>query len=440
MHGSNDEPESFEVGDLLPDDFRVFYEPKSKTYWLPARGGDYTNISRRDVPYHLMYCFYQRQDDVDKRIVQVQLQHSLAYVGSLPSWKKGPAKVNGEWLLITNSFKLIRPVEGDWSFIRRILEKRLGKDVIHFYVWLKLSYESLRDGNLEPRLYLALVGPTEMYKTFTQELIITPILGGRPAADPYDYFTGKTHFNAELAKTEHLMINDEEPHDDSERFNSKVKQYCDEVHHQIHPKGRDKVTVKVRWFLTQSANDTWPKILALPDFGDSAIDARTLLLNFEGPSLADWVPDDHKKAKARVDAALPGFIHFLVNMPIPAELRAKRLGQIPYKNKVALEKYFQARKEASLLELIDELRPWEGFSWKTEDQVWQGFTSDLERLFTSESTRPEIKERTKRIGAIGPQLGRMLSNLAENPTTSHRVRRQKRGGKSYYYIYPPTSA
>ena len=157
----------------------------------------------------------------------------------------------------------------------------------HFYVWLKLCYASLRDKNLEPRLYLALVGPTEMYKTFTQALIITPILGGRPAADPYDYFTGETKFNADLVKTEHLMINDEQPHDDSERFNSKVKTYCDEIHHRIHPKGKDAVNVKVRWFLTHSANDTWPKILALPDFGDPAIDARTLLLNFEGPSLTD---------------------------------------------------------------------------------------------------------------------------------------------------------
>ena len=128
-------------------------------------------------------------------------------------------------------------------------------------------------------------------------------------------------------------------------------------------------------------------------------------------------------------------------MPIPSALRAKRFGQMPYKNKLTLNKYFQVRKEALLLDLIDELRPWETslFGWKTKEQVWRGFTNDFETLLMGEGGRPEIKERAKPIGAIGNQIGRMLSNLAENPTTSDRVRRQKHGGKSYYYIYPPIS-
>ena len=139
-------------------------------------------------------------------------------------------------------------------------------------------------------------------------------------------------------------------------------------------------------------------------------------------------------------SALPGFIEFLVNMPIPSELVAKRFGQVPYKNKIALEKYFQARKEASLLDLLDEVKPWESlFTWQKENQVWQGFTADLERLLTGEGAKLEIKEKVKRIGAVGNQLGRMLSHLADNPTTRDRVRRQKRGGKNYYYVYPPIS-
>ena len=92
--GLNGQPDSEEadpvrVRDPLPDSFLVFYEPRSKTYWLPTRSSrGYTNVSRRDIPYHLMYCLYERKDDVDKRIVQIQLQHSLSYVGSLPSWSE----------------------------------------------------------------------------------------------------------------------------------------------------------------------------------------------------------------------------------------------------------------------------------------------------------------------------------------------------------------
>ena len=197
--GSNDsEPQTpkpirqeIDVNDPLPASIPVYYDLKSKTYWIPTATG-FTNIGKEDTKSYLCSVCHQHKDNVSTRLTQIQLQRSLDYIGSLPGWPMGPAQVKERWILITNSFTLIQPVEGDWSFIRAILEKRLGNDAIHFYVWLKLSYEALRDGRLEPGLYLIFVGSTGMYKTFTQELIIPPILGGRPAAHPYQFFTGGT--------------------------------------------------------------------------------------------------------------------------------------------------------------------------------------------------------------------------------------------------------
>jgi len=83
-----------------------------------------------------------------------------------------------------------------------MLEGRLGEDVEHLYAWLKLSYENLRDEKLVPGLLLSLVGPPDMHKTRTQELVISGVLGWRTAA-PESYFSQKTEFNGDFAAAEH---------------------------------------------------------------------------------------------------------------------------------------------------------------------------------------------------------------------------------------------
>jgi len=79
-----------------------------------------------------------------------------------------------------------------------MLIERMGEDQIHhFHLYLKLGYEDLRNGKLSPGLFLAIVGPVNMHKTCVQELIITPIFGGRPG-EPHQFFTNGTEFNATL--------------------------------------------------------------------------------------------------------------------------------------------------------------------------------------------------------------------------------------------------
>ena len=93
--------------------------------------------------------------------LRVQEQHSLIYVGPLAGRKPGIIHTEEGLILINPGYKLIEPKEGEWSFIRRMLEERLGRQAQHLYVYLKLGYEALRNGKLSPGLHLAIVGAAQ---------------------------------------------------------------------------------------------------------------------------------------------------------------------------------------------------------------------------------------------------------------------------------------
>jgi hypothetical protein len=180
----------------------------------------------------------------------------------------------------------------------------------------------------------------------------------------------------------------------------------------------------------------------LPDLGDPTVADKILLLHFDGkPFDGDWMPSDRNEIKAKIDAALPGYLYHLVNMSVQQDLFDSRFGQIAYKNPIAVRKYFNVTKEATLLDIIDaalfdksnpaflhmpHLR-------RSPTDPWKGFTKDLEH---------ELKERNyghqlERMGATGNMLGKMLTGIAENPSTSQRIRTISRGSRNSYEIYPP---
>jgi hypothetical protein len=375
----------------------------------------------------------------------VQEQHSLVYVGPLAGRMPGIVQTKEGLVLVTKGFTLIEPRKGDWSFIQRMLLERMGEEQTrHFDLYLKLGYEDLRQGKLTPGLFLAIVGPVNMHKTCVQELIITPIFGGR-VAEPHQFFTSASEFNGDFIGAEHLIITDIDVKGDNRNthFTSKVKQYCGTSSHRIHPKNREAFQALAFWRISQSCNDDYPHILALPDLGDPTVTDKILLLYFDGkPFERDFMPSERNDIRAKIDAALPGYLYHLINMPVQGDLFDGRFGQVPYKNPTALDKYFNVTKEATLLEIIDAALFDEnnrGFLHKPHlrrntKERWQGFTMDLER----ELKERDYAHRCEKIGATGNMLGRMLTSIAENTSTSERIRITTRNGRSYYHISPPT--
>ncbi len=426
----------------LPRHIKAYYDPKSTIFWIPAEKG-WTRV-KSIADYLKVNCRVTREE-VGIYTLRVQEQHSLVYAGALAGRKPGIIRTDEGLVLVTTSFKLIEPKEGEWSFIRRMVEERLGnKQAKHLYIYLKLGYEALRDGKLSPGLFLAIVGPPDMHKTCVQELIITPVFGGR-VAEPWQFFTSATDFNGDFIGAEHLIITDVEVkgNDKNSQIGSKVKQYCGTSSHRIHPKGRDAFQTLVLWRISQSCNDSWPHILALPDLSDPTVADKVLLLYFGGEPFGDWMPSDRNRIRAKVERELPCFVNYLVEMNIPPAMWDARFGQEPYKNRTAWDKYFSVTHEADLMEIIDEVmfkdkmgffsQPGHSSSLKTRED-WQGYANELEELLS----RSNRWEQCKKLGATGQMLGKMLHNIAENPSTRLRVRVTTRANRSFYQIHPPS--
>jgi hypothetical protein len=218
-----------------------------------------------------------------------------------------------------------------------------------------------------------------------------------------------------------------------------VKQYCGTSSHRIHPKGRDAFQCQAFWRISQSCNDDFPHILALPDLGDSTVADKVLLLHFDGKPFGDWMPSDRNELKAKIDQALPGYVHHLVNMPVQQELWGDRFGQLPYKNPIAMQKYFNLTQEAGLLELIDKtlfsslkVNVAGAKSIRTRG-YFKGHAAELEKQLQNYNADHELEK----IGATGHMMGRMLHAIRANPSTEDRIRITKRGGRSFYYVFPP---
>ena len=246
----------------LPGYIKAYYEPKSKNYWMPATRG-WTCV--RSISDYLVHGCRIPRESVGRYVLKIQQQRSLAYAGPLAGRKPGIIETKQDGLvLVTQGFNLIEPVKGEWPFIRRMLEERMGKEqAMHFYVWLKLGYEALRDGNFRPGLFLAIVGKPDMHKTCTQELIITPVLGGRHPGYPWQYFTRGTEFNGDFINSEHLIISDVEAEKDDKKspISEKVKMLCGTCSQRIHPKESGAFTTEVFWRCSESCNDEWPHLL-----------------------------------------------------------------------------------------------------------------------------------------------------------------------------------
>jgi hypothetical protein len=128
---------------------------------------------------------------------------------------------------------------------------------------------------------LCIMGPTDMHKTCTQELLVTAIFGGR-SADPDQFFSQGTAFNGDFIDAETLIITDVKANSKNENFSSKVKEYCGTSKHRIHPKNRDAFNTEVFWRISQSCNDTYPGIAALPDLSDETVADKILLVLLGG--------------------------------------------------------------------------------------------------------------------------------------------------------------
>ena len=295
----------------------------------------------------------------DQIMLDVQEMRDVDYSGPLAGYDAGIVSCNGHRALVTKPPKRVEAKEGKWPMINDILEQMFnleGADQrAHLYGWLQLAEESVRFSKPSPGQALVFAGPRNSGKNFIQD-IITVIMGGRTAR-PYQYFIGKTNFNADLFEAEHLMIADEVPFPDlnSRRvFGSKIKDITVNSIQTCHGKYQNAVHLKPCWRMTVSLNDEAENLIMLPPL-DASIQDKLMLFKVKPakmPMACDR-PKDREAFWEAIKAEIPAFVYFLRNFEIPEELADSRFGISAYQHPDIVAVVEDMSPEKRLLELIE---------------------------------------------------------------------------------------
>ncbi len=171
----------------------------------------------------------------------------------------------GQMILVPTGFTMIKPNRtggcfGPLRLLRQILPKdKDGRDQLRYVIAMwKVRRQSLNDRSFAPGQVQVFVGPKNCGKTWIQEQIITPLLGGREG-EPFAYLSGLTRFNDDLLGAEHLKMSDEiaTPEADKRRtMGTKIKAFIFNTSKRVEGKGATPTRIKHSFcHVTISSND-----------------------------------------------------------------------------------------------------------------------------------------------------------------------------------------
>ena len=421
----------------------LLYEPARKHYWQVNGDDRWMQVNETQARRFLQIAKGKSSEaiagqasEVNCELYKIATFVNIDHAQPVAGYSTGVYALEaGRRMLVTDSPYIIKPREGRWDTIKTLILEQLGEDqATYFFGWLKMGYQSLRDGSFMPGQAFALAGPKNCGKTFVQDHIITPILGGRDAK-PYQYMVGITQFNSDLFKGEHLIISDENPLTDinSRRaFGSKIKDLIVNPGQRLHPKHRDPIMVRPFWRLSISVNDEPENLMMLPPLDDSMRD-KLMLLRVDMPRCLPQTAAERLPFMAKIRAELPHFVHFLVNeFEVPENLQCGRFGITYYHNPTLAESINDLSPESHLLQLIDEHM----FNRPIVDE-WKGTSGNL--MEELKQCGISVAEEIRKLCQTSIVCGRYLTRLAgsKTPSIEGRVSSRKLHGNRIYTIQPP---
>jgi hypothetical protein len=420
-------------------DFTAYYDAGRKSYWVTDSRGEWIDITETSLRRFLRAAGYSPHrskgayiSPLETMLMEIQREFDVAFAGPLAGHSKGVLESCGNLILITNSSRLVEPKEGFWSHVKALLCGLLD-DPHHAqlpYVlgWLKVAVEALRAGQVRPGQVLVIAGPRDSGKSLLQNLI-TEVLGGR-AAKPFRYMSGATPFNGELFGAEHLLIEDEIPSTDirsRRHLGARIKDFTVNEVQSHHAKHRQAISLKPFWRVSITLNDEPENMLILPPLDDSLADKIILLKGYRRPMVMPTQSLAQRKAFWEVLVGeLPAFIHHLLSMEIPVELRSERFGVTHFHHPELVAALDDLSPELRLLSLIDtELfdspapSPWEGTADQLERRLREGHSGgEVSRLLTFNT-------------ACGVYLGRLHQKFPD------RVDKHRDTARRTWTILPP---
>jgi hypothetical protein len=418
----------------------VYYLATGQDYFTPDDEGKWIRVNESSAKRVIRSSGYTDQKDAgmseaEQCLLDIQRKQNVSYAGKLAGHNAGFYQINGNKVLVTESPRLIVPVQGQWPLLRSIIDGMFNTEPVdqrpYVYGWLKRSLESFYQRKWMQGQVLAMAGPRGAAKSLLQ-MLLTEMFGGRNAK-PYLFMSGRTDFNADLFEGEHLVIDDEAEMVDMKarrQFASQLKQVAVTKTQHCHGKNRQALILTPLWRMTISLNDDPERMLVLPPLTDDLEDKLMLFKVLKRDMPMPTATGDEKEAFWRaLLAELPAFIHDMLRYEIPAELQCPRFGVKHYHHPDLVFALQETAPELLLLQLIDQA-------------AGRGLMGT--GLYNREHTAVEIQQRlreqtlsreTDQLLKYPTSCGNYLSRLASK--ADGRVTKRILHGTAQYTILPP---
>jgi hypothetical protein len=410
----------------------IYWEDASEKYIHVRDDGTWTKVCERVAMRYLRITHILNSrapgngepSELDVVLEEIRNKHAVTFSGPRAGYFAGKVlDHNGERFLVTTSPTVIEAKEGEFPTISALLDGSLRESKIYFLAWIKDAVEGLMSGGeRQTGKALVLAGPVNCGKSFIQDFLITPLLGGR-VTEPYLFMSGGTTFSDSLAGCEHWKI-DDQGHSDSESrrdLADSIKQAVAKKGITHHPKGKALRTVEAYRRLTISCNEEEKYLAILPSLDSSLQDKIMILRTTKG-----GIPEDHgdlRKQKAysgAITRELPAFVHYLLNLEIDPSLK-ERFGVIGFKDTDILQKMEKAENYHQLGEILDE-------TFEGMDEV-EGTSTRILSLISNGPCAKQVQTLCRgSVRAVGKHLSKLVEVLPD------RYKSRSLNGKTEYTI------
>lgn len=375
--------------------------------------------SMRDLPGRMINIKAREGEmlsEAKRVLLHVRRRRAVdAVMVALPGYKTGIYDLpGGERVLVKSSPVVIEPSEGDFPTIRAIVEGMLGGDDTDpnaidqtpwFWSLCKCWYRAFVQGSPEgwkQSHAVVFTGTHGCGKNLVQELILTPLIGGR-FADPLKFLMDEDQFNGDMM-VEHWMLSEipsSQRTEDRVKFAERIKQIVANRTMRARLMRSEPSTIQPFVRLSISVNDDADTLRSLPvvsdGYGDKIIifhcrkrklpilGDRDLKVAAEGDD-DGWGEDDddsferEREIRRVIAAEMSGFVHWLKHTwKIPDELvkpenendNPTRFGFRSFHHPVIKQQLFDETPAAQLLRLIDMAEFRETHTDEAPRKLWE---------------------------------------------------------------------
>lgn len=408
----------------IKDRINYFVSSKGQgTYYFRRDDGNYQPMNESTLRRHLKRMGMSdakpegdTESEIGHLLLDCQMDKMLRFAGNIAGYDSGLHQTKrGDMFLSLQSPITPDAEPGEWDTLRQVLVGLFvdGENLNRFMAWFYWCWLYLHEREWAPMPVVALAGPKNCGKSLLVDLV-SRVLGDTEKGQALSYVTGDTKFNADLAGSHLLVVDDEISSMDmrSRRHTGqRIKALAVLNDHRIEAKGFDAMTLSPHWRCMFATNDEPESLQVLPIIDDGLADKILLLRckKVEMPMKAR-TPRQRREFMDTLLSEVPAMLHFLQESDIVDRYgSSNRMSVEGWQDEILLESLRSFDAHRQLLDLIDILKPWDIVEGK-----WEGTAAELEGMLKSDQATARAAEKTLSwTNACGTYLGR----LAKEPNS-----------------------